>query len=170
MGSGRISKSQLLTSEWKFKLFDPWSAGASPDCSRAQAVHLVLWGAFYLLPVDPFCPISALPSGKFPLVLGRACLEGCLGDSVFAAGTLPSSIQQLQAAQLKHRTTSKLMLTFPTQIPDGRLGVSSLITPSSSSPHPTPILDGTNRGTGIFHQLFLSVALLHLHKINYSSV
>lgn len=88
-------------------------------------------------------------------MLGGACLEGCLDDSVFAAGTLPSSFQQLQAAQLKHRTTSKLMLTFPTQIPDGRLGVSSLITPSSSSPHPTPILDGTNRGTGIFHQRFL---------------
>lgn len=104
-------------------------------------------------------------------MLGGACLEGCLGDSVFAAGTLPSSVQQLQEAQLKHRTTSKLMLTFPTQIPGGRLGVSSLITPSSSSsPHPTPILDGTNRGTGIFHQRFLSVALLHLHKINYSSV
>lgn len=104
-------------------------------------------------------------------MLGRACLEGCLGDSVFAAGTLPSSVQQLQAAQLKHRTTSKLMLTFPTQIPGGRLGVSSLITPSSSSsPHPTPILDGTNQGTGIFHQRFLSVALLHLHKINYSSI
>jgi hypothetical protein len=100
-----------------------------------HAVHLVFLLAFYLFPE---LQTHSLPSQLGLLGMHYSCWKSLsrrlLGVMLFASGMPPPSIQLLQAAQLSHRTTSKLILTFPIHIHDGKVGVSSQITlPSSFS-------------------------------------